>query len=407
MNGIPTYFGEIALQERYIDENILHECLELQKICRQPVLLGEIFVQKGFMDAEHVMRILKLQENFKNKLQNEYLAHILLKKKLITSKQLQELRRKYAQEVLTGNATTFANLAIEAKILNHTLVENLMKDEEYVYIENLKKQGKTSIAGYELVGKITQLRKAEIYKAIQVNLDRLVSIKALLKEFETTEQIQEFFKEAKITSHFNHPNLVRVYDTGLKNDMYYYAMEFVEGENLSDKLQREGRLQVGESLRIIRQVCQALEHIHNDEYIHGQVNPRNIVLREDKVVKVLDLRYCCKMNQEYPFFKITQMPQYMAPEQFLTNVSFDQRTDIYCLGVTFYRMLTGKPAVTGKTIEEIKVNVVEQEPTPIQDIDFTIPEPLAKIVHRMMRKDPAKRYPDIRRILFALKKILV
>ena len=97
----------------------------------------------------------------------------------------------------------------------------------------------------------------------------------------------------------------------------------------------------------------------------------------------------------------------LAPEQVESGTILDVRTDIYCLGATFYRILTGRAPVTGKTVDEIKKGILEQEPTPIHELDHTIPEDLSKIVRRMLRKDPQKRYPEIKNVIFALKKILL
>jgi serine/threonine protein kinase len=194
----------------------------------------------------------------------------------------------------------------------------------------------------------------------------------------------------------------------MENDVYFYAMELVEGENLSQQLSNEGRVEAGEAVKIIRQIAKALEYIHSYQFIHGEVNPRNIVIRQDGVAKLLDLGSSCSIQQEVRSKgKLTKMPQYMAPEQIQPDGILNVRTDIYCLGATFYRILTGHPPVSGKNIEEIKKNIVEQEPTPINQVDYTIPEDLTKIVHRMIRKDAQKRYAEIKNVLFALKKILL
>lgn len=406
MNGIPLYFGEIAIQEHFLVENILNECLRIQSLYREHILLGEILVQKGILTAEQVMQILKLQENYRVKLQNEYFVNVVLKKKLLTNQQVWNIRRQHSQDLIDGKNTTFAEIAVNLKIIEEPLVKEIENDEEYQYFLSLKKQGKTSIGGYELIGRVLPLRKAMIYKAIQADLDRIVAVKILNKEFETTENIVEFFNEAKIPSQFNHPNLVRIYDTGFIHDTYYYAMEFIDGINLTEKFSKEGRLQVSDAIKIIRQLCDVLDHLHSNGFIHGQVNPKNIVIREDNVVKLLDLSGSYKIDEPCPIYRMTKMPQYMAPEQIQPNSTFNAATDIYCLGMTFYRMLTGKPGISGKTIDEIKQNILEQEPTPIQELDYTIPEKLAKIVQRMIRKDRSKRYADMKKVLFALKKVL-
>lgn len=408
MSGIPIYFGEIAKAEGYITDRTLKECLEIQKKHAKSTLIGEIFIEKGFLAEEHVTRVLKLQQTYKGKLENEYFAHIALKKKYLNAKQIWELRKKYFQEITNKRHTTFATLAVTNNFLAMPIVEEIIKSQEYKYFNNAKKQGITNIAGYELVGSIIKLKRTAIYKAIQIELDRLVAIKTLLREYETSDHIQKFFTEARVTSRFNHPNLVRVYDIGLSNNSYYYAMEFVEGENLSQKLSSVGRLQVGEALKIIRQIAKALAHIHKHGQIHKKVNPKNIAIRQDGVAKLLDLSFCSKSGLESETkVQLTKMPQYMAPEQFQPGELLNERTDIYNLGATFYRMLTGQPPVTGKTLEEIRHKIIEDEPLPVNEIDFTIPEDLAKIISRMMRKNPKKRYKEMRNVLFALKKILI
>ncbi len=407
MSGIPSYFGEIAIQEQYIDEQILEECLALQKLYRKPTPLGEILKEKGYLLDEHINRILKIQQAFRTKLESEYFANIAFKMKYLTVFQLRELRNKFSDDISEGLNNNLAKLALEHKYITGPMVEEISKSAEYKYFVKLKSQGRSTIANYELVGTVVKLKKSVIFKAIQVELDRTVAVKALLKEYETREYIRNFFDEAKATARFNHPNLVRIYGTGFSDGAYYYAMELVEGDNLSQQLENEGRLEVGETLWVIRQIAQALEHIHSYKYIHSTVNPRNIVIRQDKVAKLLDLGASCEIGRVNAECKLTKMPQYMAPEQLKIGEKLDIRTDIYCLGATFYRMLTGKPPISGKTVDEIRQNVLQEEPANIKDVDHTIPDDVAKIVHRMLRKDPVKRYPEIKNVLFALKKILL
>jgi hypothetical protein len=408
MKSMPIQFGDIAVQEGYIQSKVLKECLEVQQLYRKPTPVGEIMLEKGLLRAEQVTQILKLQQTYKNRLDSEYLAHLALKRKLITGKQMQNLRRQYMIELAKGNASNLGSLAVSNQYLLQPAVEELIKSPEYQHFTKLKKAGKTFLGGYELVGQIIKLKKTTIYKAIQVELERLVAVKILLPEYESEEYIKKFFMEAQATSRFNHPNLVRIYDMGVEDNGYYYAMELVEGENLADRLGTEGRLQLGETVRVMRQILKALEHIHSFGIIHAEINPRNIVIREDGVAKLLDLSSSCPLQpQRLSSGTLTKMPQYTAPEQVKSTEVLDVRTDIYSLGATFYRMLTGHPPISGKIVEDIRKNILEQEPTAISERDFTIPEELAKIVHRMLRKDPAKRYPEVKNVLFALHKILL
>lgn len=408
MKGIPYFFGEIAIQENFIDATILRECLEIQKIQRKPIVIGEILRDKGYLTDEYIQRILQIQHFYRTKLENEYFATLAFKLKYIKALQLRELRNQLNDEVGENpQAVNLAQLAVERSYISQPVVDEILRSPEYKYFTKLKSQNKSTIGNYELVGVVIRLKKSIIYKAIQTELDRVVAVKTLIKECETRDYIQNFFDEAKATARFNHPNLVRIYDTGFENGTYYYAMELVEGDNLSQQLADGERFSVSESVRIIREIAKALEHIHSYHYIHGTINPRNIAVREDKVAKLLDLSGSCPIDTVVKEVKMTKMPQYMAPEHFKIGEKLDIRTDIYCLGATFYRILTGRPPIAGKTLEEIRQNILQEEPKPISDVDFTIPEALTKIVHRMLRKDSSKRYQEISKVLFALKKILV
>ncbi len=409
MKIIPTYFGEIAISEGYINRKTLEECIVKYNLRKgQSRLLGEYMVKLGLLTQEQVERILKMQKIYKTRLDNEYFFHVGLKSKVLDYSQVRDLNKKYAKEAAYGNYLNVANLAIQEGYIPLNKAEEIVKSQEYQYFSQLKKQGKSVLRGYELVGSIVKLKRTMLYKGIQVELDRVVAVKVLSSEYETEENIRNFFGEAEATALFNHPNLSRVYDKGFDNHMYYYSMELIEGENLTERLGTEGRLQPKDALNLIRQIANALRHIHSFEQIHTKVNPRNITIRNDGVAKLIDLSSVYSLKRNDPNQKkMSKMPQYMAPEQFRPKEPLDVRTDIYGLGATFYRILTGMPPVSGKSLEEIRKNIFEQEPASITDIDFTIPEDLAKIVHRMIRKDVKKRYPEIKNVLVALRKILI
>ena len=183
MKGLPTYFGEIAVHEGYISEETLNETLELQKLYRKPTLFGEILLEKCMLTKEHISKILKLQQSFKSKLENEYFAHLTLKKKILTSKQIWELRKKYYEDSLQGKCNTLATIAVmENYVSMPILKEMILQSEEYQYFNKLKKDGKSAIGDYEIIGNIINLKKSNIYKAIQVGLERIVAVKALIKE---------------------------------------------------------------------------------------------------------------------------------------------------------------------------------------------------------------------------------
>ena len=177
MNGVSIRFGDIAVHEGYIHEETLKECLELQKLYREPTLLGEILVEKGYLTPKHIERILKVQKYSKTLLENEYFSHIALKKKYLTTKQLRELRRKFAFETAKGNSPTLASVAVSEEYLSMQIVEMILKEAEYQHFLKLKQKNMSALGGYELIGHIIKLKRASLYKAIQVELERVVAMK--------------------------------------------------------------------------------------------------------------------------------------------------------------------------------------------------------------------------------------
>jgi len=188
-----------------------------------------------------------------------------------------------------------------------------------------------------------------VYKARQKTLDRLVAIKVLAGERRNDPQFEaRFSREARTLAKLSHPNIVAAIDVGESEGFYYFAMEFVDGESLKDVLIRDGKLPEKRALEITRAMASALEHAHEQNIVHRDIKPGNIMIEGSSGDPVI-LDFGLARADEGEFQTLTRTgdvfgtPAYMSPEQVLGEARrIDRRSDIYSLGATLYECLTAR-----------------------------------------------------------------
>ncbi len=210
--------------------------------------------------------------------------------------------------------------------------------------------GFPKISGYRLHKVLGQGGMGKVYAARQESLNRDVAIKVLSSP--TSEYISitdRFRREAQAIARLKHPNIVAIYDFGLTADgAPYYAMEFVEGVNLAQRIRHDSSLSLSSALELTRQVCDALDYAHNCGIVHRDIKPANILLDRFGNAKVADFGLVRVMDGDNDSRSRTMSglvmgtPNYMAPEQAQDSASADHRADIFSVGVIFYEMLTGE-----------------------------------------------------------------
>jgi predicted Ser/Thr protein kinase len=218
-----------------------------------------------------------------------------------------------------------------------------------------------------------------VYKARQPALDRLVALKVLPPEAGRDPAFAERFgREARALARLVHANVVAVYDFGKAGEFYYLVMEYVDGANLRQVL-RDGQLSPAQALRIVPQICDALQYAHEEGVVHRDIKPENILLDKKGRVKIADFGLAKLLGRDTGDFTLTGSRQvmgtlyYMAPEQVERPLEVDHRADIYSLGVVFYEMLTGQLPVgrfpmpsqkagTDAYLDEIVLHAMEREP---------------------------------------------
>ena len=239
-----------------------------------------------------------------------------------------------------------------------------------------------------------------VYLARDLKLDRPVALKILLPEFVSQVGLRDrFLRETRTAASFSHPNIVPVYAVEETADHLAYAMGLVEGETLTERVQRAGPLPVRELVRIVKDVGHALAYAHGRGVVHRDIKPDNIMLeRATGRALVLDFGISRSMTHAPASAsnltrvgEVVGTPEYMSPEQASGDV-VDGRSDIYSLGLTAYYAATGKVAVTGESTQKILVRQLTERITPIETLRPDLPPALAHAIDRCVEKEPDARF---------------
>jgi eukaryotic-like serine/threonine-protein kinase len=253
---------------------------------------------------------------------------------------------------------------------------------------------------YELDGVVGRGGMAEVYRARDIRLDRIVAIKTLRADLARDQIFQaRFRREAQSAASLNHPAIVAVYDTG--EDMAtgvpvpYIVMEFVEGRTVRDLLQDGHRLLPERSLEIIDGVLRALDYSHQAGIVHRDIKPGNVMVTRNGDVKVMDFGIARAMSDAQATMTQTAQvigtAQYLSPEQ-ARGERVDSRSDLYSTGCLLYELLTGRPPFTGDSPVAIAYQHVRENPIPPSRVDPDVPAWADAIVLKAMAKSPADRY---------------
>ncbi|MCH7490159.1 MAG: protein kinase [Gemmatimonadetes bacterium] len=238
---------------------------------------------------------------------------------------------------------------------------------------------------------------SRVYLAEEVDLGRQVVIKLLPPEMGAGVNVDRFRREIQLAAKLQHPHIVPLLTAGSQDDLLYYVMPFIEGESLRAKLVREGELPVNETLRILRDVLDALSHAHQHNVVHRDIKPDNVLLSGKHAV-VTDFGVAKAVSSSTGETSLTSLgvalgtPAYMAPEQAAANPNVDHRADIYAVGVLAYEMLSGEPPFTGPNPQAILSAHVMETPPAVTTHREAVPGALNEFVMRCLEKKPADRW---------------
>ena len=253
---------------------------------------------------------------------------------------------------------------------------------------------------YHILRKIGGGAMADVYLAEQRSLGRRVAVKILKPELAGDETyIRRFVQEARAIAALTHPNLVQIYQADRLDGYWFIAQEYVQGQSLHQLIQRNGPLPFKRVADILWGISSALEKASQTGIVHRDIKPDNILLGDNGEVKLADFGLA-RVNDSIGkpgATTLTQVgmtlgtPLYMSPEQ-AQGKTLDARSDMYSLGITAYHALAGQVPFRGETALSVALMHVNEQPESLEKLRPDVPPPLARLVHRMIEKQPESRF---------------
>jgi eukaryotic-like serine/threonine-protein kinase len=254
---------------------------------------------------------------------------------------------------------------------------------------------RTYMGRYELTHLVARGGMAQVYRAIDLQLDRPVALKVLFPELSVDKTfVERFRREAQAAANLSHPNIVPVFDWGEDDGVYFIVMEYIDGRSLSAVLRDPQRLPPNQIAQIGAGVAAALAFAHRHGVVHRDVKPGNILITPDGEVKVTDFGIARAVNTEESLTQtgaVMGTAAYFSPEQ-AEGKTVDARSDIYSLGVVLYEMAVGRPPFQGDSPVAVASKHVRDDPTLPRVANAACPAALEAVIMKAMAKDPASRY---------------
>jgi len=263
--------------------------------------------------------------------------------------------------------------------------------------------------GYHLLTRIGVGGMGEVYRALQESLGRVVALKILSPELTSDRSfVEKFVREARAAGKLNHPNVVHVHEVNEENGMYFFSMELIEGGSVQDLVSKGRKIDCKRATEITLQAARALEFAEKAGIVHCDIKPDNLMLTASGDVRLADLGIAKTLNEKGKAEQsdgVFGSPHFMAPEQ-ARGLPMDHRSDLYSLGVTYYRILLGRVPFSGKDAREIMEKQVFDEPDSARKIDSTFPALTYTILSKLLKKKPAERYQTASALIKDLESVL-
>lgn len=248
---------------------------------------------------------------------------------------------------------------------------------------------------------------AIVYKAKDLLLNRIVTIKILREQFTADEEfVRRFRREAQSAASLSHTNIVSIYDVGKDGETEYIVMEYIEGQNLKDIIRNYAPLSTEQTLDLGMQIAEAIRHAHEHHIIHRDIKPHNILVTEDGRIKVTDFGIARAVSAATMTHTgdIVGSVHYLSPEQ-ARGVQTNEQSDVYSLGIILYELLTGKVPYDGETPISIALKHLQELAVPPSKLNARVSPALENLVMRAIAKSPDQRYATAKDLLQDLRKV--
>ena len=268
------------------------------------------------------------------------------------------------------------------------------------------------IAHYRIVSQLGHGGMGAVYLADDTRLGRRVALKILPPDVaRDPERMQRFQQEARLASVLTHPNVATIYELGHDKDVWFLAMEYVEGRPLSERI-REGPMNTAEIVAIGTEIADALDDAHSKGIVHRDIKPANLMLTPRGHAKILDFGLAKQAappnSQETQLMTSMDVVMgtvaYMSPEQALGR-EVDARTDLFSLGIVLYEMATGRVPFSGANMQETMAHLLQSMPEAAARFNYDVPPELDRVIRKCLEKDAARRYQSARELLVDLKNL--
>lgn len=258
---------------------------------------------------------------------------------------------------------------------------------------------------YRVDGKLGEGGMGSVFKAYDLELDRVVALKVIRADLMTNvEVLQRFKQELLLASRISHKHILRIHDLGEGVGVKFISMAYVEGRNLAEVLQEQKVLPLDKAIEIAKQICAALGAAHNEDVVHRDLKPQNILIDQAECVYVSDFGLAKSLESDAmaatamtSVGQVLGTPRYMSPEQVECG-AIDGRTDIYSFGLMLYEMVTGNLPFQGNPLQ-LMLGRVQSMPRNPSLLNSKLPPYLAGIIMRCLEKDPARRYQTFFEVL--------
>lgn len=332
----------------------------------------------------------------------------LAEQSIVAMDELAKLRRDLAPEQLQASPEALARDLVRRRMLTR-----------FQAVQVYQGRARALVFGeYLVLDKLGEGGMGQVYKAEHRRMKRIVALKVLpTQATQSKPLVERFYKEVELAARLAHANIVTAYDAGESHGLHYLAMEYIDGQDLSSYVKTNGPMPVEQAMNCVLQAARGLQYAHAEGIVHRDVKPSNLMVNRRGVVKILDLGLA-RIEQSFMapvaagHAELTTSGQvlgtvdYMAPEQSYDSRTADHRSDVYSLGCTLYRLLTGVPPYAGETMLQ-KLLAHREQPVPsLRAARPDVTPALDALYQRMIAKLPDDRPRSMREVVTALESLL-